>query len=286
MLRLAVIGIGGWGRNLLRSFAKKCEVIAVSSTANTSNLKQALALAPEAEPRALEAILADPEIDVLVIAVPIDRLYAVAGACIRSGKHLFIEKPAASSRTEIEQLMQLQQHGQVCQVGFLFTLDPCFLTLKEKLERKRLQSLRWTWKKWGTFNTDILLNLVSHELSTMIALMGKPPSSIVKVELEDNRCDIHVEYSGVKALIHIDRTVRLRRSHSLEAITDRGTYVWSPGRLTGTPDGLDVSRKINLIDQERDLFLNSISGDTSPAGFSLAHSVLETIGRIRACELQ
>lgn len=286
MLRLAVIGIGGWGRNLLRSFAEKCEVIAVSSTANTSNLKQALALAPEAEPRALEAILADPEIDVLVIAVPIDRLFAVAGACIRSGKHLFIEKPAASSRAEIEQLMQLQQHGQVCQVGFLFTLDPCFLTLKEKLGRRRLQSLRWTWKKWGTFNNDILLNLVSHELSTMIALMGKPPSSIVKVELEDDRCDIHAEYSGVEALIHIDRTVRLRRSHSLEATTDRGTYVWSPGRLTGTPDGLDVSRKINLIDQERDLFLNSISADTSPAGFSLAHSVLETIGRIRTCELQ
>lgn len=286
MLRLAVIGIGGWGRNLLRSFAEKCEVIAVSSTTNTSNLKQALALAPEAEPRALEAILADPEIDILVIAVPIDRLFAVAGACIRSGKHLFIEKPAASSRAEIEQLMQLQQHGQVCQVGFLFTLDPCFLTLKEKLERRRLQSLRWTWKKWGTFNTDILLNLVSHELSTMIALMGKPPSSIVKVELEDDRCEIHAEYFGVEALIHIDRTVRLRRSHSLEATTDRGTYVWSPGRLTGTPDGLDVSRKINLIDRERDLFLNSISGDTSPAGFSLAHSVLETIGRIRTCELQ
>ncbi|MCI0446113.1 Gfo/Idh/MocA family oxidoreductase, partial [bacterium] len=256
MLRIAVIGIGAWGRNLLRSFSDVCDVVAISSTGSTSNLKQAKVLVPKAETKPIEAILDSSDIDALVIAVPITRLDVVVNECIRSGKHLFIEKPAATSLSSLERIMQHQQAGQVCQIGYLFTYDPCFLALQEHLlVDENIRLIHWEWKKWGTFGSDILLNLACHGLSTIISLTEKCPAAVLEAVVDENTCDIRFQVNSIDISLKIDRMVRLQHRHFLEVTTAEGTYCWTPGLLTA-PNGVNKMRKIDLIDRERDIFLD------------------------------
>src|SRR5439155_6874090 len=97
MIRAAIVGLGGWGQNLVASVQGKSDAIRfIAGATRTPEKSRAFA---DAHGFPLhdryEKVLADPAIDAVVLATP-HRLHAgqiIAAA--RAGKHVFAEKPFA-----------------------------------------------------------------------------------------------------------------------------------------------------------------------------------------------
>lgn len=81
-----------------------------------------------------EKILADKEIDIVLICCPTDQHFIVSKKAILSGKHVFCEKPVSHSVEEILEIKKLlEKHNVLYQVGFNRRFDKNFATLKEKV---------------------------------------------------------------------------------------------------------------------------------------------------------
>jgi len=81
-----------------------------------------------------EALIADPELDAVFILTP-DHLHAeLLEKAIRSGKHVFIEKPACLTAEQLRPILSIeQQPGQVVFVGYMRRFSQPFLELKRRL---------------------------------------------------------------------------------------------------------------------------------------------------------
>lgn len=85
-------------------------------------------------PGSAEALIADPGLDAVFILTP-DHLHAeLLEKAIRSGKHVFIEKPACLTAAQLEPLLSLPKRaGQVVFVGYMRRFSRAFTELKKRL---------------------------------------------------------------------------------------------------------------------------------------------------------
>jgi len=108
-MNLAQIGYGYWGRNLMRVFSSVegaqlvacCEPQA-TATAELQKKYPAVELYDK-----LETILAQPQIDAVIIATPAGIHYPQTKQVLKAGKHCFVEKPLARTATEARELVAL-----------------------------------------------------------------------------------------------------------------------------------------------------------------------------------
>src|ERR1700754_3653341 len=108
-ITVGVVGCGYWGPNLVRNFRSipNCRLKTMCD-ANEERLKHLRSLYPDVVGETkFESVLADPEIDAVVVATPVRFHYPMAKACLLAGKHVLIEKPMAASVAECQELVDL-----------------------------------------------------------------------------------------------------------------------------------------------------------------------------------
>lgn len=89
MTKVAVIGCGHWGKNLVRNFHELGALAAISDT----DWPRATVLARECDVPALSFdILVNPTVDGVVLATPAETHGSLALRCIDAGKDVFVEK--------------------------------------------------------------------------------------------------------------------------------------------------------------------------------------------------
>ena len=108
MIRVGVIGFGRWGINLARCVAAHvdCRLSAICDL--SGERRQAAAhIHPgtrlEADYRAL---IADPDLDALLLATPTATRFRLARAALSTGKHVMVEKPIARTSQEVVRLLE------------------------------------------------------------------------------------------------------------------------------------------------------------------------------------
>ena len=81
-----------------------------------------------------ESLIADEALDAVFILTP-DHLHAeLLEKAIRSGKHVFIEKPACLTAAQLEPILSVRRRpGQVVFVGYMRRFSRAFLELKQRL---------------------------------------------------------------------------------------------------------------------------------------------------------
>ena len=98
-LKVAVIGLGSWGREVLNTLARipQAEIAAVCDT-YAASVRRAATIAPGAkQTEDFKTILADKDIKAVVIATPTHQHKAIALAAIAADKHVYCEAPLAGS---------------------------------------------------------------------------------------------------------------------------------------------------------------------------------------------
>ncbi len=110
-ISLAVAGVGGWGRNVLRCMGRTqgARICAICD-ANDKSLKAQGANFPGVKlTNNYEEILDDPGIDAVVLAVPSPMHAPMAKQALEAGKHVYVEKPMALSGAEAEELVAVSE---------------------------------------------------------------------------------------------------------------------------------------------------------------------------------
>ena len=83
----------------------------------------------------VDEVLARADLDAVLIATPNDSHARFAVAALRAGKHVFLEKPMATTRREAEDLVNVQaETGLALQVGYVFRYSHLFRQMKAMIE--------------------------------------------------------------------------------------------------------------------------------------------------------
>ncbi|HUR58391.1 MAG TPA: Gfo/Idh/MocA family oxidoreductase, partial [Opitutaceae bacterium] len=182
--RVAVVGCGYWGRNLVRNFHALGALAAVADGTEPGR-KLAAELAPGVEvvPE-FESLLGRSDLDAIVLATPAVTHGPLGVQALAAGKDLFVEKPMALSLKDGRELVKLAaRHGRMLQVGHVLEYHPAVNILRDwiqsgKLGRiGRLHSHRLNFGRVRT-EEDALWNVAPHDFAVMLRITGQLPEEV------------------------------------------------------------------------------------------------------------
>jgi len=186
MIEVAVIGVGGWGKNLARNYYQLPE----------ANLRYICDLDPaklEAMQRqypgattttSYDDVLADPELDAVVIATTGPSHYELAKKALLAGKDVYVEKPFVLEVEHAVELTELAEKGdRIVMVGHLLEYHPVVARLKSMIEAGDLGDVYYIYSQrlnLGTVREDenALWNFAPHDISSILYLLGKKPVDV------------------------------------------------------------------------------------------------------------
>ena len=132
MKKLGIIGIGNWGKNLVRDVSKISCVKTCSSRGDPKNISWLKKNYPSIQYTSdSKEIFADKEIDAVIIATPINTHYNLVKKALLSKKHVFVEKPISSTLSKAEELIKIaKKNNLLLFVGqkYIVLKDSFFLT--------------------------------------------------------------------------------------------------------------------------------------------------------------
>jgi predicted dehydrogenase len=183
-IRLGQVGIGYWGRNLLRSLLSLPDADVVRACDRDESIRrQAAAAYPDlALTAAFDDLLDDERIEAIVIATETPTHFVMAEAALRAGKHVLVEKPLAQTVEQAERLVSLAEENQLClMVGHLLRYHPAFEYVERLAREGALGELRYlcsTRVNLGIVREreNAFDSLAPHDLATSLALLGEPVS--------------------------------------------------------------------------------------------------------------
>jgi UDP-2-acetamido-3-amino-2,3-dideoxy-glucuronate N-acetyltransferase len=192
--------------------------------------------------RRVEELIADSEVEAIVIATPAATHAALAASALEAGKHVFVEKPLALAVKDAEELCELaDRSGRILMVGHLLNYHPAFLALDEMVKAGVLGRLQYVYSNrlnFGRFRReeDILWSFAPHDLSMILRLIGSEPDSVQAVasrHLHKTIADVtttHLTFpGGESAHVHVSWLHPIKEQR-LVVIGDRGMAVFDDGQ--------------------------------------------------------
>ena len=150
MLRIAQIGVGYWGPNLLRNLIANgnCEVPIVAEL-STERQEYVKGLYPAVQvTKDPFDIIENKDIDAVVIATPVASHYELAMRSLAAGKHILVEKPLARSVQEVEDIERVAaQKSLVAMVGHTFLFNSAVNYVKKLIDSGQLGSIRYIYSQ-------------------------------------------------------------------------------------------------------------------------------------------
>jgi predicted dehydrogenase len=144
MIRAAIVGMGTWGQNLVTSAQGKSDAIRfVAGTTRTP--AKATDFAAKHGIRMVDSyarVLADADIDAVVLATPHSLHSEQIRAAARAGKPVFVEKPLGLTRQSSAEAVQACADAEVTlAVGYNWRFQPALREIKRMLDDGRLGKL-------------------------------------------------------------------------------------------------------------------------------------------------
>ena len=211
MKKLALVGIGKWGKTLLKEFNDISIITLCYSTGDIQNIKWLKKNYPKiTHTKNFDDIL-NSNVDGVIVATPINTHFEIVKKLLNNNKHVFVEKPLATKKSDASKLISLANKKKlILFVGQIFLYHPVLSKLKSILKNDPIQFVYFEWKKFGTFNENIYYNLLSHDLSLILDLIGIPKKSEVlhtygTITSTDNLILSFNFNKNKKCLVHIDR---------------------------------------------------------------------------------
>ena len=254
-LRIGVIGIGFGQKVLVPAFAAEphCTVAGICA----SDFQRARRVADRLDlPKAYgnwEQLIADPDIDVVAIAVPPSLQPAIAAAALAKGKHVFCEKPMASSLQGASQMLgAARSSARAHVVDFEFPEIPAWRHAKTILDSGTLGRLShvavsWqvetyasrmgirSWKTDGKTGGGTLNSFVSHSFYYLEWLIGpicrlgahlSTPGAASATAPGDTLAVLWLEHqNGVPSSLCVSSSAFLGTGHRVEIYGQQGSIL-------------------------------------------------------------
>ncbi|MBJ7612579.1 MAG: oxidoreductase [Candidatus Nephthysia bennettiae] len=186
---MGIVGYGYWGPNLARNFqeASGTRVVAISDL-RPERLAQVQDRFPEARVSTdFRELLADPNVDAVVIATPVSTHYSLALAALQAGKHVLVEKPLASSSKQARELIDTAERlGRTLMVDHTFVYTGAVQKIKDLVDSGQLGRLYYYDSvriNLGLFQHDIsvMWDLAVHDLAIMDYVLDRVPRAAAAI---------------------------------------------------------------------------------------------------------
>jgi predicted dehydrogenase len=182
---IGVAGLGHWGPNLARNFAELGSLTWLCDLDDELRATFTKRYPGLQVTGSFDAMLADPEVQGVVIATPVPTHYALAKQALEAGKHVLVEKPPAMRATEIDELLAIaNERDLVLMPGHLLLYHPAVRKLKELIDAGELGEVLCIYgnrQNLGIVRTheNALWSLGVHDLSVILYLLGEEPAEAV-----------------------------------------------------------------------------------------------------------
>ncbi len=214
--KIAVIGTGYWGKNLVRNFYGLQALSVICD-----NDKERLEVLSRDYPgvdvmHSIDEVLLRSDIQAVAIATPAETHATIVRKALSAGKDVFVEKPLCLSVEEGQTLVTLaRDQGRILMVGHLLWYHPAVLKVKELIDSGELGRIQYIYSNrlnMGKIRREenILWSFAPHDISVILGLLGEMPDSIMSQGgnyLHQQIADVTVTLlsfpSGVKAHIFV-----------------------------------------------------------------------------------
>lgn len=253
-LAVGVIGCGHWGPNHVRVFSElERSTVVACADLSPSRLEHIRRRFPHIHTTTdYECLLADRDIDAIVVATPTRTHAAIAEHALSAGKHVLIEKPLCENSDDARRLEELAARvGRVLMVGHVFLFNDGITKLRETIvsgQLGRLHYLDAVRTNLGPVRGDVnaLYDLGTHDITIFNYLLDAVPVEvsalgrcIAQPSIEDV-CFATLRYpDGTLGHIHVS-WMNPRKVRTITAIGDRQMAHW---------DDVDPAETLRLYDK-------------------------------------
>ncbi|MEX0734129.1 MAG: Gfo/Idh/MocA family oxidoreductase [Steroidobacteraceae bacterium] len=253
-VQVAVVGVGGWGKNLARNLHQLPEAnLRYVCDLDRAKLDQLARQLPGAQLTSdLDLVLRDPEVQAVVVATPAPRHHPICKAALEAGKDVFVEKPFTLEVAHAEELIALAgKNHRVLMVGHLLEYHPVVTRLREMIGREDFGKLYYIYSQrvnLGTVRADenALWNFAPHDISVIMFLLGGTPTDVTargQCYLQKGVEDVvflTMNFDG-KAMAHVH--VSWLDPHKIRKLTLVGD------RKMAVFDDLEATEKLRVYDK-------------------------------------
>ncbi len=213
--RVAVIGCGYWGKNLVRNF-NQLGSLALVADVTEAGRQTAAGLAPgiPIKQELREALESDAQ--GVVISTPAETHFQLVRKALGAGKDVFVEKPLALRAEEGGELVRLAEtQGRILMVGHVLEYHPAVVRLNELVAAGELGKVQYIYSNRLSLGKvrreeNILWSFAPHDVAIILRLMGSMPLQVVATGgayVQPNIADVTVTNllfdNGVRAHIHV-----------------------------------------------------------------------------------
>jgi UDP-2-acetamido-3-amino-2,3-dideoxy-glucuronate N-acetyltransferase len=179
MVKVAVVGAGYWGRNLLRVFNELGVLYAIcESNPDNQNLTPYTGIGLYTD---YHELLSDIEVEAVAIATPAVMHYEMVKEALKAGKDVYVEKPLALNVKEGQEIADIaEKEKKILMVGHILRYHPAVIKLKELISSGELGRVEYIYSNRlniGKLRTEenILWSFAPHDISVILMLLEEEP---------------------------------------------------------------------------------------------------------------
>ena len=183
-VRVAVVGVGYWGKNLVRNFHELGALEALCDADRSLEGTYKRSYEGVRFCSEFSEVLSDSSIDAVALATPAVKHYEMAKAALEAGKDVLVEKPLAIDVKHGEELVKLAEaKHRILMVGHILRYHPAILKLQRLIQDGALGKINYLYSNRlniGKIRTEenILWSFAPHDISVMLSLLNEMPTRV------------------------------------------------------------------------------------------------------------
>lgn len=233
---VALIGCGGWGRNLARNLHDLGAlrwIIDPSQAAEQIAQEMGVGYANN-----IEAALQDAQVAGILIASPAEQHFKHAIAALSANKHVYVEKPIATSLDDANEMARFAQDRRLLvMVGHLMHYHPAFNELVGLVRANRMGAVKHIVSQrlnLGVLRSEenVMWSFAPHDVSMVLGLLDELPLRVAAIGndfLQPGIVDvstIHMEFEGGKTAEISSRWFNPEKVQKLVVIGDSAMAIF------------------------------------------------------------
>ncbi len=188
-VHVGVAGLGYWGPNLVRNLSEipAAEAAWMCDVRPGALEKLGRRFPAVRRTQDFDEMLDDPQLDAVAVVTPVATHYDLAMRALEAGKHVFVEKPLASSAGEARELIRTaQERDLVLMPGHTFLYSPSVNRIRDLIASGELGNIYFismSRVNLGIHQSDVsvIWDLGPHDFSILLYWLGERPRRMVSM---------------------------------------------------------------------------------------------------------
>jgi predicted dehydrogenase len=179
MLKIGIFGVGHLGKFHLNNWKEMTDVNMVGFYDPDDSMAQSVSDTYGLTRYTDQQALIDA-CDAIDVVTPTPFHFDICAKAMRSGKHVFVEKPFANTMDEARQLVKLAKESNVkVQVGHVERFNPAFMAIQDfKLQPMFIEVHRLAQFNPRGTEVSVILDLMIHDIDIILSLVKSPVQNI------------------------------------------------------------------------------------------------------------